>query len=53
VLTFRYINYKDVVNRTELVHIGILPVSVTRELMVNVEEGTSRNCDVLNEPSQC
>jgi len=38
VLTFRHINYKDVVNRIELVHIGILPVSVTRELMVNVEK---------------
>jgi hypothetical protein len=53
VLTFREINYKDIVNRIELVHIGILPVYVTRELMVNVEEEASRNCDMLNEPSQC
>jgi len=51
-LTFREIDYKDV-NRIEPVHIGILPVYVSRELMVNVDEETSRNSDVLNEPSQC
>jgi len=53
VLTAREINYEDVVNRIELVRIGVLPVYVTTVLMVNGEEETSRNCDVLNEPGQC
>jgi hypothetical protein len=38
VLTFREINYEVFVNRIELVQIGVLPVYVTRELMVNVED---------------
>jgi len=53
VLTFREMNYEDVVNWIELVRIGVLPVCVTTVLMVNGEEESSRNCDVLNEPSQC
>jgi len=53
VLTFREINNKDVVNRIELVRIRVLPVYVTTVLMVNGEEEASKNCDVLNDPSQC